>query len=274
MGRQSSLRREEWTLRSLVSLSAFPKSGVTYLSFLLFYSLFPEECDIHEIERKYILDIHAFPDATFADPDGPRLIKSHFPYVPRMPVIRSTGKAIYLLRHPIDVMASAWDFENLTAGGSRATGSPEFRAYVRRWIETGGDAFPWCGTWVQHVRSWLSQTDIPVHVVHYEDLVDRPESQLASIFAFLSVSVPAERARRALEKSSMRAMAAVEQQEVDSRREGVFFRDSLAPGYSRGHRFINKGYRGSYERLLTEEERALCDRTFGPELARYFAVRR
>jgi Sulfotransferase domain len=260
-------------LRSLTSLSAFPKSGVTYLSFLLFYSLFPDECDIHDIERKYVLDIHAYPDATFADPKGPRLIKSHLPYVPWMPVISATQKAVYLIRHPIDVMASAWDFENLTSGGARQEGSPEFRAFVRRWLETGGDAFPGCGTWVQHVRSWLSQTDIPVHLVRYEDLVDDRKSALVALLAFLQLSVPADRVRRAIEKSSMKAMAKLEEEEVTGRREGVFFRNSLASGYGLGHRFINKGYRGSYERLLSEEERVLCDRTFGPELARYFAGR-
>ncbi len=261
-------------MRSLVSLSAFPKSGVTYLSFLLFYGLFPDECDIHELERQYILDIPAYPEATFADPDGPRLIKSHLPYVPGIPVIRSTGKAIYLIRHPIDVMASAWDFDNLTAGVTRTADSPEFRAFVRRWLETGGDAFPGCGTWVQHVRSWLSQSEIPVHLVRYEDLVDRPEIELASIFSFLRIAVPADRSRRAIELSSMKAMAAMEEAEVGKRREGVFFRNSLAQGYGLGHRFINKAYRGSYERLLTEKERALCDETFGLELGRYFAERR
>jgi hypothetical protein len=260
-------------LRSLISLSAFPKSGVTYLSFLLFYSLFPDESDIHDIEKKYILDIHAYPDATFADPNGPRLIKSHHPYVPQIPVVGSTQKAVYLVRHPIDVMASAWDFENLTSGGARSTSSPEFRAFVRRWLETGGDAFPWCGTWVQHVRSWLSQSDVPVHLVRYEELVDDPERALVAILAFLRMAVPADRVRYAIEKSSMKAMAKMEEDEVAGRREGVFFRNSLASGYGLGNRFINKGYRRSYEHLLTEQERALCDRTFGPEIARYFARR-
>src|SRR5580704_13818757 len=50
-------------VQSLVSLSAFPKSGVTYLSFLLFHGLFPDSADVHDLERKYIIDIHAHPRA-------------------------------------------------------------------------------------------------------------------------------------------------------------------------------------------------------------------
>ncbi len=260
-------------MQSLVSLSAFPKSGVTYLSFLLFYSLFPDSCDIHEIERKYVLDIHAYPNAQFAAPEGPGLIKSHFPYAPAQPTVRVTKRAIYLIRHPLDVMASAFDFDTLTSGGERAAYDAAFRSYARRWVESGGDAFPWCGTWIHHVRSWLTQSAIPVQLVRYEDLVDQPEAELASVLAFLGFQVPEARRAFAIEKSSMKAMAAIEEDEVSSRRDGIFFRDSLAKGYARGHRFINKGYRDSYHRLLTDAERAIADRTFGQELQRFYRER-
>jgi hypothetical protein len=264
---------EEFILQGIFSLSAFPKSGVTYLSFLLFHSLFSDDCDIHDLERKYIIDIHEYPNAKFGDARAPRLIKSHFPYNPALPAVRLTSKAVYLIRHPIDVMMSAWDFERLIKGGVRETQSPAFHAYVRRWIETGGDAFPVSGPWIQHVRSWLGQSAIPVHLVTYENLVDHPERELKSILGFLGIEVPAERQRIAIERSSMKSMAALETQEVENRVDGIFFRNSLAAGYGQGHRFINKGYRKSYETFLTPEERAIADKTFGAEIARYFGSR-
>lgn len=260
-------------MQGLYSLSAFPKSGVTYLSFLLFHSLFSDDCDIHDLERKYVIDIHAYPNAKFGDPRAPRLVKSHFPYNPALPVIRFTSKAVYLIRHPIDVMMSAWDFERLIKGGVRETQSPAFRAYVRRWVETGGNAFPEFGSWIQHVRSWLGQSSIPVHLVTYENLVDNPERELKSILGFLDIRVPAERQRIAIERSSMKSMAALETQEVENRTDGIFYRNVLATGYGQGHRFINKGYRKSYETFLTPEERAIADKTFGAEIARYFGSR-
>jgi Sulfotransferase domain len=257
-------------LRDLISLSAFPKSGVTYLSFLMFHSLFSDDCNTRDLERRYIIDIHEHPSGSFADPTRPRLIKSHFPYHPASPSAQRTLKAVYLIRHPIDVMMSAWDFDHLIKGGDRQTQSPAFRAYARRWVETGGDAFGGFGTWVQHVRSWVGQTVVPVHVVKYESLVDSPDSELKAILDFLGIQVSPERQRIAVERSSMKSMAALEKQEVESRSEGIFFRNSLARGYAQGHRFINKGYRKSYEALLTPEERAIADRTFGAELTRYF----
>jgi hypothetical protein len=263
----------ELQLQGIVSLSAFPKSGVTYLSFLLFHSFFSDECDIHDLERKYILDIHAYPNATFANPRAPRLIKSHFPYNPSIPAVRLTTKAIYLMRHPIDVMMSAWDYEQLTTGATRDMGFPMFRAYVHRWLMSGGVMIRQFGPWSSHVHSWLDQTNIPVHLVTYEKLVDHPERELKSIVDFIGVEVPVERQRLAIERSSMKSMAALESQEVAKRIDGIFFRNSLAVGYGQGHRFINKGYRKSYEAVLTPEERAVADKTFGSEIARYYGNR-
>jgi Sulfotransferase domain len=263
--------REETVLQTLVSLSAFPKSGVTYLSFLLFYSLFPDTCDVHELERRHIIDIHAYPRAIPPVTAGLRLFKSHFAYNPALPIVKATNKAIYLIRHPIDVMMSVWDFENLVKGGQRTTQSPEFRAFVARWIETGGAAFPEYGPWTGHVRSWLAQSQIPVHLVTYRNLVDRPVQEIEAIFSFLGTQVDTDRLRLAAERSSMKAMAALEQQEVEKKIEGVFFNKNLTAGYGLGHRFINKGYRSSYETILTAEERARADRTFGTELTRFFA---
>ncbi len=257
-------------LQSITSLSAFPKSGVTYLSFLLFHSFFSDDHDIHDLERKYILDIHAYPNATFTDPRAPRLIKSHFPYNPANPAVRATGKAIYLIRHPIDVMMSAWDFNHLIKGGDRGTQSPAFRAYVHQWLGTGGGTFPEFGPWVLHVQSWLGQSAVPVHLVTYENLVDAPDRELKAILDFIGVQVPAERQRLAIQRSSMKSMAALESQEVEQRIDGIFFRNSLAAGYGQGHRFVNKGYRESYDTVLTQQERATADRTFGAEISKYF----
>src|SRR5262249_29384189 len=157
---------------------------------------------------------------------------------------------------------SAWDYQHLIAGTSRDTQSPAFRAYVNHWLMSGGLMIPQFGPWTVHVRSWLDQTIIPVHLVTYEKLVDDPERELKSIIDFVGMSVPAERQRVAVERSSMKSMAALELREIENRVDGIFFRSSLAAGYGQGHRFINKGYRKSYENVLTLNERALADKTF------------
>jgi hypothetical protein len=186
-----------------------------------------------------------------------------------------TSKAIYLMRHPIDVMMSAWDYQHFINGSSIPdTQSPAFRAYVCGWLASGGLGFPEFGSWTRHVRSWLGQSNIPVHLVIYENLVDNPERELQSIIDFIGIRIPAERQRTAIERSSMKAMATLESQEVEQRVDGIFFRGGLAAGYERGHRFINKGYRNSYEVILSPDERRFADEMFRNEITRYFGNQR
>lgn len=262
-------------MKDLIGLCAFPKSGVTYLGFLLFHCLFGEEAEIGDLEKRYVIDVHAWPALPFAAPEGPRIVKSHFPFDPGLPCVGRTSRAIYLVRHPIDVMMSAWDYRHyLNPGeGDGDTGSPAFRRFVHSWLTTGGAGFDVAGTWRDHVRSWLEQREIPVHLVTYADLVDHPGRELAAILAFLDQPVPSERQAMAVEHSSMKAMAALEAEEARERRDGVFYRQELASGYGHGRRFVNKGYRDCYRTVLTDEERALADRTFGEELAVCFPPR-
>lgn len=260
--------------RDLITLAAFPKSGVTYLNFLLFHSLFGADADVHALERHYVIDIHAHPEMWFAVPGAPRLVKSHFPCDPGLPQVARTARAVYLIRDPIDVMMSAWDFDNFVRADGAPPGDPAadpaFRAFVREWIETGGGGFDIAGPWVEHVRSWLGQSAVPVHLVRYRDLVDQPGRELAAILAFLGLDVPAERQARAIGLSSMKAMAALETQEVQAGRDGVFFHPELAAGYGRGRRFVNRGYRDCYRTVLTDAERDMADRVFGPVLQAHF----
>ncbi len=269
-------------MKDMICLSAFPKSGITYLSFLVFHSLFGDDFDVKNIEKKFIIDIHVNPNPVFIHPSAPRIIKSHFPYVSGLPFIDRTAKSVYLIRHPIDVMMSAWDFNNLIPGtlvgqpgneksAAESAQDPVFRAYVRRWVESGGAGYAVSGTWIQNVRSWLGQNEIPVHVVTYDDLVDKPDIELAAILNFLGIDVSEKKKQKAIERSSMRAMAALELQEINSGKDGIFFRKGLTASYSRGHRFINKGYRNAYDSMLTADDRAIADATFGLELKKYFA---
>lgn len=43
-------------------------------------------------------------------------------------------------------------------------------------------------TWSTHVRSWLTEDDIPVHTVRYEDLKADPVGEFYDVFDFLGVS--------------------------------------------------------------------------------------
>ncbi len=237
------------TARDLIAVAAFPKSGVTYLSSMLFYSLFPGT-EPALIEKQCIVDVHAHPLAGAREAFGKRFIKTHFLFGTKPDLDAGTEKAIYLVRDPIDVANSAYDFLRLVSPNA----SVKYGDFIDHWIETGGAHFEFAGTWKEHVASWMYQRTVPVLTVTYTDLVDRPSEQLNRIFVFLDISPAPKDVERALKYSSMEAMRSREEDEFSNRREGIFYSKSVEEGMSKGARFINKGYRNSYDALDADQK--------------------
>lgn len=246
--------------RDLVALAAFPKSGVTYLSSLLFYSLFPETADSSRIDISYVVDIHAYRSALDSGVpiNGQRFFKTHFSFGADAALDARTAKVINLIRDPIDVANSAYDFQRLVAPNDSVTHSE----FINRWIETGGGHFQFAGTWKDHVASWTAQNDVPLLLVNYADLVDKPLEQLARMFDFLGVAPSSDAVDRAIIRSSMKVMREREESEFASKTEGAFYRPDLDEAMSKGARFINKGYRNSYN-SLDAAQKAAADLRFG-----------
>ena len=263
-------------MKDIVCLAAFPKSGVTYLSFMLFYACGGPVRPVELLEERYVIDIDRHPDAPFAPDATPRLIKSHYSYSGAMPFRDRIAKAVLLVRHPIDVMMSAWNFAMLMSGAppgrkNPAVDDPEFRTFAFNWITSGGGSvFPEYGSWREHVASWSTQTDIETLPIRYEDLVDQPRAELERILTFLGVSVVEDRVVEALERSSMKAMAEHEEKEAREGRAGVLHRPEIDPGFANGYRFINAASRNSFTARLTEDEQVVALATFADGLSRYY----
>jgi hypothetical protein len=121
---------------------------------------------------------------------GPFYVKSHFAFGPVLPLRERARRAILLVRDPIDVMMSAWDYKHLTGEGNlhlldEAAREPVFRQFVAHWISSGGQAYQWAGNWRDNVNSWLDQAEIPRLVIRYETLKARPAEELRRITDFL-----------------------------------------------------------------------------------------
>lgn len=248
----------------LVSLTAFPKSGVTYLSSLLFYSLFQSGAP-EDIEKKYVVDIHihSFDAMQFAEGRG--FYKNHYPFSWDNEHCRRAGKAVYLIRDPIDIMRSAHDFTKLVSATEAELSKDEF---AERWFAGRGDHFPSSGPWPQHVRSWLEQTRVPVHLVRYKDLVEKPFDELWAIFNFLDLDPDSARVEYAVANSTMQAMRARENDEFAAKKPGVFYSEHVDKAMAQGARFINKGYNRTFDEL-NDHHKQLANEAFGVLRARY-----
>ena len=248
-----------------ISLSAFPKSGVTYLSSLLFFTLF-HGANPDEIERRYIVDIHIGDCLKALDYKNKVFFKNHHDRNAASIACPPISKVVYLIRNPVDIMFSTYDFAKLV--GSKAA-SMSLENFSQDWVRSSG-SFEGFGTWPSHVRSWLEQDELPTLMVRYLDLVDHPLEQLERIFKFLDLQPSSVAIENAIACSSMGAMRAREEDEFRSQRQGVFYSEVVASGMSAGARFINKSYRNS-EAALSLQLKSMAEQNFG-ELQRKYLL--
>lgn len=260
-------------MADIVYSAAYPKSGVTYLNYLLFNALFDEPRDPARIDSDYVIDIHEYL-ARVPPPQARRqYVKTHFAFDDALPLRERADRAICLVRDPIDVMMSIWDFLHLLGDATLLNAPPEvkdqiFRAFAQRWVSSGGDQMAFAQTWVANVTSWMDQRAIPALFVRYESLKAAPAAQLARILAFLGERVSDERIALAVQQSSVEAMRKQEQSEVEAKRPGTFYRPQLEAGYQQGFRFVGRLNAKSYDTVLTPDERGMADAVFGPVLQR------
>ena len=173
----------------------FPKSGVTWLSFIIAnISLQQENSSEQENitfynHHRYVIDVHQLRNSSINENLKRRFIKSHEEHNVYYYFV------IYLLRNPFDVMVSYYNF--MYDHGVNMN----FEEFVKS--EQYGIA-----KWVTHVNSWLKSGAGAqrIHLLKYEDLKNNPLEELKSLYLNLGLSVNDEMINKALMLSDMTAM--------------------------------------------------------------------
>lgn len=204
-------------------LVEFPKSGITWLSFLMINVNLQLTGDARKVT---FFNYHDFiPEADLgvhmvgplAQSLGYRCVKSHATYVARY------RKVFYLVRDPRDVMVSYFAYRK---------GLGQWRGTLEQFVahrEYGIKA------WVEHVTGWLNgvQPYARFALVRYEDLIADTRGQLKRLYGLLGVSVTDEIIATAIERSSIETMRKLEEEyAVDhpALRNQVFVRRSRPGG--------------------------------------------
>jgi len=181
-------------------LVEFPKSGITWLSFLManINILFAGQqrtvtfFNIHD----FVPDVQVGSRVTgpLASSLGYRCIKSHATY------IRGYRKVFYLVRDPRDVMVSYCAY--LKGQGEWHGTLDQFVTHRRYGIKT----------WVNHVTSWLNgiQPAVRFSLIRYEDLIANTRDELTRLYRLLGVPVTDEIIDKAIERSSIQTMRNLE----------------------------------------------------------------
>jgi hypothetical protein len=177
---------------------------------------------------------------------APRL-KTHDAYTkradgePLFPKDASLG-AIYLIRNPLDVAASYAShlgrdvdevISTMADDGMLLGSSPGgFKEQLPQRILS----------WSSHVLSWVEQKCIPVRVIRYEDMIERPLDAFRSAAEFARLPTNKERLEIAVHRSHFLILRDQERQ------------TGFAERYRLGQIFFRKGVTGSWRETLTDAQ--------------------
>ncbi len=209
-------------------LVSYPKSGNTWVRFLLANLIYPNEtvgfANINRLlpapgvlSRRFLRKL-----------PRPRILKSHEPFDVRF------RKVIYLVRDPRDDAVSEYHFDL-----KKRYIEPDvtLEQFVKRFIK--GETSPY-GSWWEHAASWIAarQGNPAFLLVRYEDLLSDPIGETGKIAEFLGIQAGPDRLEAAVQRSSADQMRKLEKQQADqwtgtknTRKEIPFVRAAKSGGW-------------------------------------------
>jgi len=226
-------------------LASYPRSGNTWLRFVLSEALSGQEIDFDNI-NSFIPELKWHKQARALLPGQGRVIKTHEPYR------KEYRKAIYIVRDVRDVALSAH-----ARTAEIGISDPQFDVFLRKFLEGHANQY---GTWHVHLRSWLDGPlagDGKLLVIKFEDLRKNPEDAVTRMVEFAEVKVDTARIRAALANNSVERMRAKEE------KSKKLFQSKTEHG-----RFVRKGAIQGWRASMTTAQLQIFESYAGAELAR------
>jgi hypothetical protein len=209
-------------------LVSYPKSGNTWVRFLLANLIYPNESvGFANINR--LMPAPGISSKRFLRKlPRPRILKSHETFDVRF------RKVIYLVRDPRDVAVSEYHFDL-----KKRYIDPDLslEQFVKRFIAGETSSY---GSWWEHTASWIAARhgNPAFLLVRYEDLLADSMGETAKIAEFLGIQAGPERLKAAVERSSVDRMRKLEKQQGDewsgtrnTRKEIPFVRAAKSGGW-------------------------------------------
>jgi hypothetical protein len=229
-----------------VFISSYPKSGNTWTRFLVANLIHPQEpvtfLNIEQIVPDPDLRSRNFLKSC----PRPRVMKSHHPFDPRY------KRVVCIVRDPRDVALSQYHFQ-IKRGVLGA--SHPLEDFVQRFVS--GETTGAYGSWGQNVGSWLiARYNTPGFLLlRYEDMMERPEEELAKVAGLLGLNPDREQLAKAVELSSADRMRTLEKVQADQWASTRETRKDLS--------FVRKAVTGEWRASLPQEAVAHIEQAWG-----------
>jgi hypothetical protein len=215
-----------------VFIASYPRSGSTWLRFLLFELLASEPAEFVSVQEN-VPGVEGKEKAKPLVNGSGRLLQTHEFYR------REYRKAIYLVRDARDVVISEYYFWM-----RKGVIKDDFDSYFQKFLFGRVNPF---GRWDSHILSWLESYGMKngeVLVIRFEDLRAQTQSVLSEILKFLNVSRSADIIQQAIENNTVERM-----REKENKAPKTIFKANRMD-----IRFIRKGFTGGWQDTLTADQ--------------------
>lgn len=232
-------------MENITWLVSYPRSGNTWLRFLLANILFPDEDVNHISLDRLIPDIREKKQWEKLGVKNPLFIKSHDVWVDEF----AEDKVIYMYRDVRDVALSYYHFSQ---GEWDIKFKGTFDDYLEKRFIPGGRYGGWYGRWDSHLIFWFDIIKDKVKgveslFVKYEELWQYPYEEMRKIIEFLKIKVRnATDIQTAIDKSAFSELGKIRA------RDGVHLKKMGLTGRP-----------GGWRETLTETQKELLWKEFG-----------
>lgn len=160
---------------------------------------------------------------------------------PLFPAEISKG-AIYFIRNPLDVLVSfAYHSAKPVSKMIESINNSEY-AFCDKNDKLPNQLRQLLGSWSDHVKSWTEQTEIPVHVMRYEDMINDTFHYFQRAVDFMGWKKSEKQIRHAIQKSDFSVLSEQESKEG--------FKEKMIKSKA----FFRKGQVGDWRNHLNEKD--------------------
>lgn len=233
-----------------ILLASYPKSGNTWIRFLLANLVFPDQEVGFGNVHKLILDPTATVQRDFRRAPRPRIIKTHGSFDPRY------RRVICVVRDPRDVAVSQYHYLRKLR---RIEDNCPLEQFIGWFI--AGDLKRNPGSWGENVGSWLAtRARHPGFLLlRYEDMLADTARELTRVAKFGSFPAAPARIAEAVEKSSADKMRESEKKQGE--------RSMLIKGSRQDIAFVRAAKSGGWRTELPEAQVARIEAAWGDLMA-------
>ena len=226
-------------------IASYPRSGTTWLRFLLFELLTGETSEFVAVNRA-IPYVGKHRDAPRLLRGGGRIIQTHEAY------LRGIRSAIYVVRDPRSVVVSEYRWQ-LRTGLFAGSFDEFFDAFLE------GKANPYA-RWDRHVAMWLTSrvaSSGRLHVVRFADLRADAAGALRRVADFMGIDVETAEIERIVAHNALAEMRAKEERAPDW---------ALGTSARPDIRFVGTGSTREWQHRLTQGQIATIEERFHDSL--------